>query len=177
MPIDKLSIPISGNAEQPTRVAFLSLQQQLDKQVVQINDGLAGQTVSAGLARSVTSSDAGKIILLNQADGSVVTLPTATGSGNVYRFMVSVVSTAHVIKVANATDIMQGVVYTVSDNTNAVLGWRTADDSDTITLNGTTTGGAERGEMFTLVDATIWLVNGFTSSTGTEATPFSATVS
>lgn len=181
MPVDKVTFPLSGSIDQPTQVAFRALQAQLDRLVTQINDGFAGQTVAAGSTRTITSSDAGKIILLDTASGSDTTLPAATGSQDVYRFMVSAVVTSgsHVIRAANGTDIMQGLIFTVSDNTNAALGWRTADDSDTITLNGTTRGGAERGEMITLVDAEsgLWLVNGFTASAGTEATPFSAAVS
>jgi hypothetical protein len=159
-------------------IAFKSLGVQLDKLVAQINN-LAG-SMPAGAERVLTSANAGKIILLDTIAGSVVTLPKAIGSGDVYRFMVSAVVTSnfHVIQVANADDIMQGLIFTVSDNSAAVLGWRTADDSDTITLNGTTKGSAEQGEMITIVDAdaSLWLVNGFTASTGTELTPFSAAV-
>lgn len=181
MPVDRISIPVSASVDQNVSIAFKTLQSQLDKLVTQINSALAGEAVSAGSTYTAGQSVAGKVILLDTVTGSVVTLPAATGTKHFYEFMVSVVATSnsHKIQVANATDIMQGLIFTVSDNTNAVLGWRTADDSDTITLNRSTMGSVERGERITLFDADagLWLVSGFTASTGTEATPFSAAVS
>lgn len=143
---------------------------------------VSGRLVAAGSTLSATVADHdGKLILLDTATGSVVTLPAATGTGAILRFAVSVLATSnsHIVKVADATDIIQGVIMTVSDGSDAVLGWRTADDSDTITLNRSTTGSVERGEWIELVDVAtnLWLVSGMTASTGTEATPFSATVS
>jgi hypothetical protein len=65
----------------------------------------------------------------------------------------------------------------VSDNTAAVLGFATAAASDTITLNGTTLGGIV-GDHIEIIDAITgtFAVRVFTAATGTEATPFSATV-
>ena len=181
MPVDQITLAISSSVDQATQLAFKSLQGKLDTLVSQINKALSGEAVAAGSTYTAAASVAGKTILLDTVTGSVVTLPAATGTKHSYHFMVSVVATSnsHKIQVANATDIMQGLIFTVSDNTNAVLGWRTDDDSDTITLNRTTTGSVERGEKITLFDAAsgVWLVNGFTASTGTEATPFSAAVS
>jgi len=180
MPVDRISVPVSASVDQQVGLAFKTLQSQLDKLVTQINAALSGEAVSAGSTYTAGSSVAGKVILLDTVTGSVVTLPAATGTKHFYHFMVSVLATSnsHKIQVANATDIMQGVITTVSDNSNAVLGWRTADDSDTITLNRSTTGSVERGEWITLFDSAsgVWLVNGTTASTGTEATPFSAAV-
>jgi hypothetical protein len=72
---------------------------------------------------------------------------------------------------------MTGTAYVVSDNAAAVLGYRTAADSDTITLNGTTTGGL-KGDIIRIVDvaANLFSVTVMSAATGTEATPFSATV-
>lgn len=73
---------------------------------------------------------------------------------------------------------MTGLCVAAADGGNTVNGWETAADSDTITLNGTTTGGI-KGDMIVLTDcaADLWSVQMFGSSTGTEATPFSAAVS
>ena len=59
-----------------------------------------------------------------------------------------------------------------------VVVFETAADSDTITLNGTTTGGLVGADV-ELIDiaADTWFVNVRTAATGTEATPFSAAVS
>jgi hypothetical protein len=56
--------------------------------------------------------------------------------------------------------------------------WPTAADSDTITLDGTTTGGVAIGDWIEVQDivADKWAVRGVTTSSGAEATPFSAAV-
>ena len=137
--------------------------------------------VAAGSTLAVTEAlHDGKVIKLDTATGSVCTLPAATGSGARFKFMVSVLATSnsHIVKVASASDIMQGVIAQANDTDGSVSAWETAADSDTITLNRTTTGSVTRGEWVELIDiaANLWLVTGLISGTGTEATPFSATV-
>ena len=110
------------------------------------------------------------------------TLPEATGSGDVYRFAVSVVNTSnYLIKVDSASAVMDGQITTAStgDTPDLAQPWVTASTSDTITLNGTTTGGVAIGDWVELHDiaANQWAVTGETTTSGTEATPFSATVS
>lgn len=123
----------------------------------------------------------GKTILLDTAAGSTVTLPAASGSGARFRFQVSVTATSnsHVVKVANATDIMQGVILALSDDTAAVKGWETGSDSDTITFNRTTTGTAKIGHFVEVEDIKtgVFAVHGIIAQNGVEATPFSAAVS
>jgi hypothetical protein len=67
----------------------------------------------------------------------------------------------------------------LSDGAAAVLGYMAvAATSDTITLNGTTTGGVSIGDWVEIVDVAsgVFAATGLTTSSGTEATPFSATV-
>jgi hypothetical protein len=147
--------------------------------------GLSG-TVAAGSTKTLTSADSGKRVLLDTATGSVVTLPAATGSGVRFPFVVTVIATSnsHVIKVANASDFMIGVIQGVSDDPATMKGWIAANsgtvatNSDTVTLNRGTTGSVTKGEYVTLTDiaANTWLVEGVITQTGAEATPFSATV-
>lgn len=143
---------------------------------------VSARLVAAGATESATEADHdGRIILWDTAAGSVVTLPAATGSGARIRCMVSVLATSnsHIVKVANASDIIQGAILTVdSDTAGTVRAWVTAADSDTITLNRSTTGSVTRGEWVELVDAAanLWLVSGVLSGTGDGATPFSAGV-
>lgn len=122
---------------------------------------------------------AGRVTVINAAAGCAVTLPNATGTGSVYRFMIgtTITSNSTTIKVNNATDVMSGRAYVISDNTAAVLGYATGSTDDTITLNGTTTGGYA-GDIIEITDAIAgtYLVEVHTKATGTEATPFSATV-
>lgn len=129
-------------------------------------------------------SHGGRTMLLGEVGGNAlltVTLPAATGTGNIYRFVVSVVNTSnYVIKVADATDIMYGniVANSTGDTPDLAQPWPTAADSDTITLNGTTTGGVAIGDWIELQDilTNAWAVRGVVTASGTEATPFSATV-
>lgn len=128
---------------------------------------------------------AGKTITLNKADGIVATLPAATGSGDVYDFVVgtTVTSGGYIVKVANATDTMTGGGLLAQDAADTVVLFdAVSGTSDTITLNGNTTGGIIGGRIsvrdIKLNGTTaVWLVDVFSVATGTEATPFSATVS
>ena len=123
---------------------------------------------------------AGRTTVISAVAGCAVTLPAATGTGSVYRFIIgsTITSNSTTIKVANATDVMSGRAFVISDGAAAVLGYATAAASDTITLNGTTLGGLA-GDHIEIIDAITgtFAVRVFTAATGTEATPFSATVS
>ena len=146
--------------------------------------------VAAGSSLTLTAAThAGKWIKLDTAAGSTVTLPAATGTGNVYRFYVSALATSnsHIVKVANATDFfVGGIMGARTDSGNAVLGFYAANsgtvatNSDTITLNRTTTGSVNVGEWIEVTDVATatFQVRGFLSATGGAfATPFSAAVS
>ena len=122
---------------------------------------------------------AGKTVTISSAAPIAVTLPQATGTGARYRFQIQVVATAtsHTIKVANATDVMQGVSWCLTTSSANVVGYGTSATSDTISLNGTTLGGVV-GDIVEIEDVKtgFFSVKLFCSPTGTTATPFSATV-
>ncbi|AWM23439.1 hypothetical protein [Sinorhizobium fredii] len=132
-------------------------------------------TASATLDRR---THADTTVVVNAAAGLTVTLPAASGTGDEYTIFVgtTVTSNAVLIKTANASDIMQGVVGVATDIAGVTC--PTAADTDTISLNGSTTGGV-KGSYVVLRDVAtnVWDVSGGLVSTGTEATPFSATVS
>ena len=142
----------------------------------------AGSLVSATAATltCTSASHAGRTVVLDRAAGIAVTLPAATGSGNSYRFFVAttITSNSTTVKVADATDIMAGVAIVANDSDASASIFETAADSDTITFNGGTTGGI-KGATIELQDvaANLWSVQVVGAATGTEATPFSATVS
>lgn len=141
----------------------------------------AGLVSAAGAALTLTQAlHNGKTILFDQLAGTTVTLPAATGTGAKYRFRTKVLATSNnnIVKVANGTDIIQGMLAALSDNANAMLGWIAGAADDTITLNRTTTGGVTRGEIIEIEDvgAGLFLVTGLIAQNGTEATPFSSTV-
>ena len=135
-------------------------------------------TVAATL--TLTSAlHAGKTLTVNKADGTAITLPAATGTGDKFRIIIgtTITSVGSTIKVANGTDIMVGNAYVISDNSAAMLGYATASDSDTITMDGSTQGGYA-GQLIEIQDVASgkFNVQMCGKATGTEATPFSATV-
>jgi hypothetical protein len=127
-----------------------------------------------------SASHAGRTMNLNVASGATCTLPAAAGTGNVYKFFVqtTVTSNSYKIQVANGDDTMAGVAVVANDSDNSASIFETAATSDTITLNGTTTGGVLGGQVeLQDVASNVYRVLINQSATGTEATPFSAAVS
>jgi hypothetical protein len=137
--------------------------------------------VSIAADTTLTSaSHAGRTMNLNVASGATCTLPAASGTGNVYKFFVqtTVTSNSYKIQVANGDDTMAGVAVVANDSDNSASIFETAATSDTITLNGTTTGGVLGGQVeLQDVASNVYRVLINQSATGTEATPFSAAVS
>jgi len=151
--------------------------------VTEINQACdsSGRIQPGGSALTLTSAYNGQTVKLDTAAGTTVTLPAATGTGDIFRFYISTIATSnsHVIKVANASDTMIGVVGIISDNApTAIIGFKASGTDDTITLNRTTTGSTALGEWLEIQDVAtnLFLVKGLLMGTGTEATPFSATV-
>jgi hypothetical protein len=143
--------------------------------------GTTGGRLST-LTASTTLDDSydDKTVLLSAAAGLTVTLPTATGSGWKVRIVIktTVTSNSYIIQVNNSTDAFNGFVENVSDDPATVKGYiAVAGTSDTLTLNGTTTGGLV-GAVYEIQDiaAGLFEVVGRDCATGTEATPFSAAV-
>jgi len=133
-------------------------------------------------ATLTAATHANKVVTLGSATGDTVTLPAATGTGNVYTIMVAVTvtSNAHIIQVANATDEFGGVVYQVDTDTgDALVAYPAvaADGYDTITMDGSTTGGLI-GDTYVITDvaAGTFALQGFQNATGVVATPLSAAV-
>lgn len=146
------------------------------------NATFSGQTPVNVTAATVTlgSTHVGRWVTLNRAAGIAVTLPDSTGSGDAYNLQVGTTFTgASTVKVANATDVMQGTAILFADAGDTTVSFATTATSDTIDLLGTanSTGGIV-GATIQLVDiaADIWSVRYVSDAGGTEATPFSATV-
>lgn len=139
------------------------------------NFGVVSVTASTLTARA--DAHGGVPVALDRAAGIAVTLPAATGSGVTFEFIVvtTITSNSTTIKVANASDVMLGVLSVSTDIAGVTC--PTTSTSDTITMNGSTTGGV-LGSRVVLTDvaANKWMVSGELVSTGVEATPFSATV-
>ena len=127
---------------------------------------------------------AGRTLLLGEVGGNAaltLTLPAATGTGAVYKFIVSVTNTSNYkIQVADATDTIDGIMLYLDEDGTAITGFPTVAASDTITLNGGTTGGII-GDYLELIDIATnqYHVRGVmrVPAGSNPATPFSAAVS
>jgi hypothetical protein len=130
-------------------------------------------------SRVLTRNDSGGVITVNRAAGSTLTLPASSGSGMRFQIFLgtTVTSNSAIVQVANSTDIMSGLALQAQDAGSTVNAWETGATDDTITLNGTTSGGI-KGDFIELVDVSsgIWWVRYTGSATGTEVTPFSSAV-
>lgn len=135
------------------------------------------EPISLTASATLDDTHVGAAVMLNAAAGLTVTLPPATGTGREYLIVVgtTVTSNNYIVQVTG-DDIMQGALGVSTDAAGVVI--PTAGTSDTITMNGSTTGGL-KGSTIVLRDvaADTWAVSGALVSTGTEATPFSAAVS
>lgn len=139
--------------------------------------------VPAGAALTLSrATHRNKTIKLDTAGGSIVTLPPALGDQCRFRFVVMTLATSnsHIIKVANAVDVMRGIIHVLDSDLATVngFGFAAGATADTITLDRTNTGSVTVGEWIEIEDvaAGIWHVRGQLSGLA-PATPFSATVS
>ena len=131
---------------------------------------------AATLSITEASHD-GKVVTLNRAGGITVTLPAATGSGTRLKFIVGTTFTSSGVIQVTGNDTMTGFALLAQDAADTAVLFETAADSDTITLNGTTTGGLKGADVELIDIATdTWHVLVRSAATGTEATPFSAAV-
>ena len=153
---------------------------------LQVNGSFTTGLVTITATDAITAAEhAGRTNLLGEVGGNALvtlTLPDASGTGNVYRFTVSVVNTSsYVFKVLDGDTTIDGqIILTDADSTTPVS-YVTAATTDTITLNGTTTGGGAIGDYIELIDIAEhqWAVSGMlTCAAGSNvATMMSATVS
>lgn len=134
------------------------------------------------IAANITLTEAehaGRTGYFDVAAGAVVTLPRATGSGAIFRFFckTTITSNSMKIQVGNADDVLRGQALIAQDAADTAVVFETAATSDTLTGNGSTTGGIT-GDYVEIEDIAegMFRVNAFLSGTGTEATPFSAAV-
>ena len=163
-----------------------------------INTGPAN-VVDADSSISLTvDSHAGKIIHNDAAGAVTYTLPATVANadsgiagpdadlnnlsnvGAKFTIINSITKTGDlVVQVANATDVMTGMATIVdTDTSDNMEGFMTASTSDTITLNGSTTGVVTHARIeCTVLASGKYAVKVFTGGTGDLATPFSAAVS
>src|SRR5690242_9160189 len=119
-----------------------------------LSNDFGGPYLSGGSTRQLQAADSGSCVFLDKATGSVVTLPAAI-IGMKFKFFVTVLATSnsHKVQVQNANDFFIGMLSELSDDSPpTVKGWAAANsgtvatNSDTVTLNRTTTGSTVVGE-------------------------------
>jgi len=136
---------------------------------------MASESVTAaGGTETLTSADCGQTTLLDTASGSVVTLPASTGTGCVFRFLVTVTNTTNdhsVVLVGN--DEFQGGLISIGTTADQTDAFTAADggDVDAIQMNGSTEGGL-LGTYIVVQDvaADTWGLSGIVISTDASAT-------
>lgn len=112
---------------------------------------------------------ANRLIILSNSTGFATTLPAATGTGNVYKFLVGTTVSSGTMSIdAAGSDKIAGVSAAVDTTI-----FTNAGTAVSIDMNGTTTGGL-KGTIITLTDAAsaLWMAEIFQASSGAEATPF-----
>lgn len=140
--------------------------------------GSTSAPVNAGAAIAVTTATA-TTINLNTAAGSVVTLPAATGSGKVFRFLVTTTTTsgAHKILAASSSDFLNGIAIGYTGSTAKVFGSAAATNhSIQMPFTGSQPSGGFIGDWIELVDnaANLWTVSMQYQAGTTPTTPFSS---
>lgn len=129
---------------------------------------------------------ANRVVAINIAAGTAITLPAATGTGDQYTFIVLTTFTGDAtIKAASSADSFIGTATLYQDAGDTVVGFATANtgtlatETDTLDMfdTGNVTGGIKGARaVFTDVASAIWHVDYISDAAGTEATPFKVTV-
>ena len=124
------------------------------------------------------SATAGQLVLLNQAAGSAVTLPTSSGSGNVIRMLVTVATTSAQEKVllTTVTDAIIGTA--IGENTGTAkvfVGNAATYHSIQMPFAGTQPSGGFIGDSITCTDiaAGTWACQVVYQAGTTPTTPYS----
>ena len=146
-------------------------------------DAVHTEVSGGGSTLSLTAAlHDGRTALFDTAAGTTLTLPAATGSGNRFRCVVSVLATtnAHVLQCVG-TDMMQGacgIVDTDTGDATIQFAALVGDTFDTVTMNRTTTGLGAPGDWVEVEDVVsgVWAVRGVIRASGAVATPFSSAV-
>ena len=150
-------------------------------------DASVALTVATHSGRIVHNNAAGAVTYtlpaINANSDSAVAGPGAdlnnlSNIGASFEIFVSITKTGDlIVQVANTNDVMVGGAKFIDDTSDNMVGFETVAASDTITLNGTTTGGVTFAKITcTVISSTQWKVDVESGCTGTPATPFSAAV-
>lgn len=129
---------------------------------------------SLQLARAIHD---GNVVIVSTV-GQLITLPPAAASGSKFRVIVQGPISGVVLKTAVVPAVPQVFVGGLVVAGASTVSFPTVAGSNTITLNGGTTGGAGIGDWIEFDDALLggyWCVRGMLYGAGAVVTPFSAT--
>lgn len=137
-----------------------------------------GRNFAISATATLNAEDHSNRKLRLTGDGSTLqtyTLPLATGSGNMYEFLVQTTNSGTYVIVSAGSDEMNGVAMASDPTAVDSRGWPAlaGDNFATFTFGDVTRG--ELGSWVTMTDVTsgVWLVQALCIQTGgSEATPF-----
>ncbi len=131
-----------------------------------------------GATKTLTSRESGSLIILDKADGIVLTLPAPT-VGLYYDFVVLTSVTTNAYKFSTATQgtdwFVGPIISDDSDTGDALVAFQCNGSShDNVSMNGTTTGGI-KGTFYRVkaISTTLWHIEGTDIGSSTVATPCS----
>src|SRR5574341_335546 len=136
-------------------------------------------TLPTGTQTLDPAQHANRLLLISTAAAAyTINLPESVGSGDVYKFLVTVAHTSGSIVInARSTNGSNVFVGTITNHGSAnVVTKFSSTTNDVITLNNTTQGGQAAGDYLEIVDSAVdtWsIISGLFSTSGTQATPFS----
>lgn len=116
-----------------------------------------------------------RVIVINVASGSALTLPTATGSGTRFTLIVGTTVTSNNITVTTAAgDYFAGMIAAEGTSNSTLTFVANGSSTSVITLDGDTKGGYI-GDRIELIDIAshVWAVEGKVQTSGSQATCFS----
>lgn len=124
----------------------------------------------------------GKVFVNTRTAGVTVTLPAAEGTGARFIIVNRADLSGNMVVQVTGDDKFIGCLMGIStgDTPDLAQPWAAGASDDTVTLNGTTSGGeGGAGDIIEVIDVAvnIWLIDGRIFQSGTEVTPFSSVVS
>ena len=135
--------------------------------------------VACGATCTLTAANSGQTTLLNLAAGSVATLPAATGTGNVYNFVVSTTTSGakDAILAASSSDAILGLISGENAGTGVwFAGSASTYHSIQMPFAGSQPNGGFKGDSFSCRDiaTNVWECNGTFQAGTTPTTPYSS---
>lgn len=138
--------------------------------------------VACGATCVVSTAQAGIVFLLNQAGGSTATLPTSSGSGNIYKFLITVATTSAQEKILLTTTSDAIIGTAIGENTGTAkvfVGNASTYHSIQMPFTGSQPAGGFIGDSIICTDIATgtWACQIVYQGGTTPTTPFSASTS